>query len=57
MQGTAEIKELRDTLGVKVKFSIAESRAFDSDSQSQTPNSTGDIAEHWPAMTEMYTRL
>lgn len=46
MQGTAEIKELRDTLGVKVKFTVADNRVFDSDSQSQTPNSTGDIAEH-----------
>ncbi|XP_031640713.1 F-box/LRR-repeat protein 6 isoform X2 [Contarinia nasturtii] len=47
MQGTAEISELRENLGVKLKYSANNNadRSFDSTSQSATPNSSADIAD------------
>lgn len=42
MQGSVEIDELRENLGVKLKY-IANSA--DSTSQSATPNSSADVAD------------
>lgn len=46
MQGTVEIYELRENLGVKLKYRAnTADRSFDSTSQSATPNSSADIAD------------
>lgn len=48
MQGSNEICELRENLSVKLKFNPSiDFRPFDSSggSQTQTPNSSGDIAD------------
>lgn len=45
MQGI-EIPELRENLGVKLKYSASSvDRSFDSTSQNVTPNSSADIAD------------
>lgn len=47
MQGADEISELRENLGVKLKYRANSNmdRSFDSTSQSVTPNSSADVAD------------
>lgn len=46
MQGAVEIDELRENLGVKLKYTAnSGNRSFDSTSQSATPNSSADFAD------------
>lgn len=46
MQGNVEICELRENLGVKLKYiESSADRSIDSTSQSATPNSSADIAD------------